>query len=137
MLQCSFRPSTVKWRTSPTTGGISSTLLLGSAITGFVNASPIPTPTSHSPTPTILFSLIPISSSVSTYSVNHLVLKVFFPIDTIFVVCLEEENKKELITLGLLEWNKARVTAEIPRYGKKVPKIVNIKVSPRHIQQPR
>ncbi|KAH0636133.1 hypothetical protein KY290_036562 [Solanum tuberosum] len=30
--------------------------------------------------------------------------------------------KKELITLGLLEWNKSRVTAEIPKYGKKVPK---------------
>ncbi|KAH0652715.1 hypothetical protein KY289_030393 [Solanum tuberosum] len=30
--------------------------------------------------------------------------------------------KKELNTLGLLEWNKSRVTAEIPKYGKKVPK---------------
>ncbi|KAG5573171.1 hypothetical protein H5410_062937 [Solanum commersonii] len=29
---------------------------------------------------------------------------------------------KELITLGLLEWNKSRVTSEIPKYGKKVPK---------------
>ncbi|KAH0722532.1 hypothetical protein KY290_005184 [Solanum tuberosum] len=35
--------------------------------------------------------------------------------------------KKELITLGLLEWNKSRVTTKIPKYGKKVPKIVNIK----------
>ncbi|TMW81817.1 hypothetical protein EJD97_007745 [Solanum chilense] len=55
--------------------------------------------------------------------------------DTDFIK--KEENKKELITLGLLEWNKSRVTAEIPKYGKKVPKIVNVKVSPRHIQQPR
>ncbi|KAG5585749.1 hypothetical protein H5410_046183 [Solanum commersonii] len=29
---------------------------------------------------------------------------------------------KELIILGLLDWNKSRVTAEIPKYGKKVPK---------------
>ncbi|WMV18670.1 hypothetical protein MTR67_012055, partial [Solanum verrucosum] len=45
----------------------------------------------------------------------------------------QEKNKKELITLGLLGWNKSRVIAEIPKYRKKVPKIVN----PRHIQQPR
>ncbi|MDL1354030.1 hypothetical protein PST93_20795, partial [Yersinia pestis] len=49
----------------------------------------------------------------------------------------QEENKNELITLGMLKWNKSRVAAEIPRYGKKVPKIVNVKVSPRPIQQPR
>lgn len=49
----------------------------------------------------------------------------------------QEENNKELITLGLLQWNKSRFTAEIPRYGKKVPKIVNVRVTPRHIQQPR
>ncbi|KAH0657981.1 hypothetical protein KY289_026729 [Solanum tuberosum] len=29
---------------------------------------------------------------------------------------------KELITLGLLEWNKSRVTTKIPKYGKKVTK---------------
>ncbi|WMV24440.1 hypothetical protein MTR67_017825, partial [Solanum verrucosum] len=45
----------------------------------------------------------------------------------------QEENKNELITLGLLEWKKSRVTADIPKYRKKVPKMVN----PRHIQQPR
>ncbi|KAH0669867.1 hypothetical protein KY285_024002 [Solanum tuberosum] len=45
----------------------------------------------------------------------------------------QEENKKELITLGLLEWNKSRVTAEILKYRKKVPKIMN----PGHIQVPR
>uniref|UniRef100_M1DVY2 Calcium-dependent protein kinase n=1 Tax=Solanum tuberosum TaxID=4113 RepID=M1DVY2_SOLTU len=28
----------------------------------------------------------------------------------------------ELITLGLLEWNKSRVTTKIPKYGKKVTK---------------
>ncbi|KAH0720268.1 hypothetical protein KY284_005298 [Solanum tuberosum] len=45
--------------------------------------------------------------------------------------------KKELITLGLLEWNKSRVTTKIPKYGKKVPKIVNIKLSPRPIHKPK
>ncbi|KAG5631983.1 hypothetical protein H5410_003700 [Solanum commersonii] len=38
------------------------------------------------------------------------------------VVKVIPKAKKELITLGLLEWNKSRVTAEIPKYGKKVPK---------------
>lgn len=63
MLQCLFPSSIVKWRTSLITGGISFTLLLGSAITGFVNASQIPTLTTISPIPTVvLFSLTPISS---------------------------------------------------------------------------
>ncbi|KAF7148273.1 hypothetical protein RHSIM_Rhsim03G0148500 [Rhododendron simsii] len=33
--------------------------------------------------------------------------------------------------------NNARVSAEKPRYAEKAPKIVNVKVSPRPIQQPR
>ncbi|KAG5580623.1 hypothetical protein H5410_051250 [Solanum commersonii] len=41
--------------------------------------------------------------------------------------------KKELIALWLLEWNKSLDIAEIPKYGKKVPKIVNVKVIPRNI----
>lgn len=84
--------------------------------------------------PTILFSLIHIPSSVSRYSTNNLVLEtVFLSIDWIFVYCLEEEKRKELIALGLSEWSKSRVNAEIPKYRKQVPKILN----PRHIQQPR
>ncbi|KAH0655619.1 hypothetical protein KY285_030501 [Solanum tuberosum] len=38
------------------------------------------------------------------------------------VVKVIPKAKKELITLGLLEWNKSRVTDEIPKYRKKVPK---------------
>ncbi|XP_059301717.1 protein EARLY RESPONSIVE TO DEHYDRATION 15-like isoform X1 [Lycium ferocissimum] len=41
----------------------------------------------------------------------------------------KDENKEELITLGVLKWNKSRIAAEIPRYGKQVPKIVNVKVT--------
>ncbi|THG01569.1 hypothetical protein TEA_023304 [Camellia sinensis var. sinensis] len=37
-----------------------------------------------------------------------------------------------------LKWrNNGRVLAETPRYAQKAPKIVNVKVSPRTIQQPR
>lgn len=49
----------------------------------------------------------------------------------------QEETKTDLVTLGALKWQKPRVAAEIPKYGKKAPKIVNVKVSPRPIQQPR
>ncbi|KAH0720267.1 hypothetical protein KY284_005297 [Solanum tuberosum] len=53
------------------------------------------------------------------------------------VVKVIPKAKKELIALWLLERNKSLVTAESSKYGKKVPKIVNVKLSPRHIQQPR
>ncbi|KAA8539522.1 hypothetical protein F0562_026214 [Nyssa sinensis] len=50
----------------------------------------------------------------------------------------EERNyQKELISVGALKWRKPRVLAKIPRHIEKVPKIVNVKVSPRPIQQPR
>ncbi|KAM1780368.1 hypothetical protein ACFX11_041716 [Malus domestica] len=52
----------------------------------------------------------------------------------------EEEEKdlnKELISLGLLKWRKGRPVAEAPRYIEKAPKIVNVKVSARAIQQQR
>lgn len=32
----------------------------------------------------------------------------------------------ELITLELLKWNKSGGTTKIPKYGKKVPKIMNV-----------
>ncbi|KAL6126807.1 hypothetical protein ACLB2K_074852 [Fragaria x ananassa] len=52
----------------------------------------------------------------------------------------EEEEKdyhKELVSLGLLKWPKGRAVAKAPRFIEKAPKIVNVKVSPRAIQQPR
>lgn len=51
----------------------------------------------------------------------------------------EGERKRsgmELITMNALGW-KARGKGETPKYGEKAPKIVNVKVSPRPIQQPR
>ncbi|XP_061997058.1 protein EARLY RESPONSIVE TO DEHYDRATION 15-like isoform X1 [Rosa rugosa] len=52
----------------------------------------------------------------------------------------EEEEKdyhKELVSLGLLKWPRGRAVAKAPRFIEKAPKIVNVKVSPRAIQQPR
>uniref|UniRef100_A0A5B6ZEG6 Putative ERD protein n=1 Tax=Davidia involucrata TaxID=16924 RepID=A0A5B6ZEG6_DAVIN len=49
----------------------------------------------------------------------------------------ERDYQKELISLEALKWRKARVLAETLRHIEKVPKIVNVKVSPRQIQQPR
>ncbi|XP_022890962.1 protein EARLY RESPONSIVE TO DEHYDRATION 15-like [Olea europaea var. sylvestris] len=49
----------------------------------------------------------------------------------------EEEGKLDLVTLGQLKWRKARGGMEMPRYCEKAPKIVNVKVYPRPIQQPR
>lgn len=53
----------------------------------------------------------------------------------------EEEQErgynKDLVSLGAAKWRNARVLAEKPRYAEKAPKIVNVKVSPRPIQQPR
>ncbi|KAL8161045.1 hypothetical protein V2J09_012534 [Rumex salicifolius] len=53
---------------------------------------------------------------------------------------VEEDKKRsgrELISVNALGWNKARGKGEAPRFGEKAPKIVNVKVSPRPIQQPR
>ncbi|KAL5732938.1 hypothetical protein ACOSP7_032283 [Xanthoceras sorbifolium] len=54
----------------------------------------------------------------------------------------EEEEKekfsKELVSMGALKWKKGRAPFEKPRFMEKAPKkIVNVKVSPRTIQQPR
>ncbi|KAA8534012.1 hypothetical protein F0562_031529 [Nyssa sinensis] len=49
----------------------------------------------------------------------------------------ERDYQRALISLGALKGRRSRVLAETPRYIKKAPKIVNVKVSPRPIQQPR
>ncbi|KAL8137460.1 hypothetical protein V2J09_003461 [Rumex salicifolius] len=67
-------------------------------------------------------------------------------IDSVFGDCLgnqEEQEKsrsdKELIAASALRWNnsKAHGRGDAPRYGEKAPKVVNVKLSPRPIQQPR
>ncbi|KAL6980776.1 hypothetical protein U1Q18_022414 [Sarracenia purpurea var. burkii] len=50
---------------------------------------------------------------------------------------VERDYQKDLVSLGALKWRNSRVLAETPRYAQKAPKIVNVKVSPRPIQQPR
>ncbi|KAH7537625.1 hypothetical protein FEM48_Zijuj03G0112700 [Ziziphus jujuba var. spinosa] len=47
------------------------------------------------------------------------------------------DHSKELVSMGALKWRKGRALTEVPRYIEKAPKIVNVKVSPRTIQQPR
>lgn len=44
---------------------------------------------------------------------------------------------RRLVPIGALKWRKGRAVSEVPRYIEKAPKIVNVKVSPRTIQQPR
>jgi hypothetical protein len=63
----------------------------------------------------------------------------YFILFYFFVADEEEErnNFKDLVPVGTLKWPKARALAEVPRYMEKAPKIVNVKVSPRTIQQPR
>jgi hypothetical protein len=59
----------------------------------------------------------------------------------VFVAGEEVELKgcnKELVSLGVLKWKRDRFDrAQAPRYLEKIPKIVNVKLSPRTIQQPR
>lgn len=43
----------------------------------------------------------------------------------------------DLISLGILKWRKPRGAAEMAKYWDKAPKIVNVRVSPRPIKQPR
>ena len=50
---------------------------------------------------------------------------------------VEIESGKELVSIGTLKWKKGRALTEKPRYAEKAPKIVNVKVNPRPIQQPR
>ncbi|KAI9156109.1 hypothetical protein LWI28_000655 [Acer negundo] len=53
----------------------------------------------------------------------------------------EEEEKdevsKEIVSMGSSKWKKGRAPFEKPRCVEKAPKIVNVRVSPRTIQQPR
>ncbi|KAK9283072.1 hypothetical protein L1049_011301 [Liquidambar formosana] len=53
----------------------------------------------------------------------------------------EEEEKeaycRDLVPSGAFKWRKSRALVEAPRYMEKAPKIVNVRVSPRPIQQPR
>ncbi|XP_068643015.1 protein EARLY RESPONSIVE TO DEHYDRATION 15-like [Aristolochia californica] len=49
----------------------------------------------------------------------------------------EEKTAKEIVSVGALKWHNLRVVSETPKYFEKVPKIVNVRVSPRPIQQPR
>lgn len=44
---------------------------------------------------------------------------------------------KELVSLGVLKWQKDAKWTEVPRYAEKAPKIVKARVSPRAIHQPR
>ena len=55
----------------------------------------------------------------------------------IFELDEKEDIQKELIALGVLKWRKTPSLAETSRNGSKAAKIVNVKVSPRPIQQPR
>ncbi|KAM7276444.1 hypothetical protein ACFE04_018310 [Oxalis oulophora] len=59
----------------------------------------------------------------------------FFADDQIDLLTLTINNEKALRKTGGLKWNKS--VAQVPKYAEKAPKIVNVKVSPRAIQQPR
>ena len=60
-----------------------------------------------------------------------------------FVAGVEEEEvkgscDKELVSLGVLKWKGDQFDRALaPRYLEKAPKVVNVKLSPRTIQQPR
>ncbi|KAE8695684.1 hypothetical protein F3Y22_tig00110694pilonHSYRG00256 [Hibiscus syriacus] len=49
----------------------------------------------------------------------------------------EEGGEKGLVSVGAFKWRKGRVVSESPRVREKAPKIVNVRVSPRTIHQPR
>ncbi|XP_043707551.1 protein EARLY RESPONSIVE TO DEHYDRATION 15-like [Telopea speciosissima] len=49
----------------------------------------------------------------------------------------EKDSQRDIVTLAGLKWRKSRRFAEGPRYAQKAPEIVNVKVFPRPIQQPR
>ncbi|KAK8542284.1 hypothetical protein V6N13_137141 [Hibiscus sabdariffa] len=49
----------------------------------------------------------------------------------------EGDNQKKLVPVGVSKWRKDRVAIEPPRFIEKAAKIVNVKVSPRNIHQPR
>ncbi|CAI9091802.1 OLC1v1026917C1 [Oldenlandia corymbosa var. corymbosa] len=67
-----------------------------------------------------------------------------FPDDDVFSSNFSPENPKkveqgkmDLISLGSLKWKKPRGPAEMGKHWDKAPKIVNVRVSPRPIKQPR
>ncbi|XP_010543697.1 PREDICTED: protein EARLY RESPONSIVE TO DEHYDRATION 15-like [Tarenaya hassleriana] len=47
------------------------------------------------------------------------------------------EEEKRVVKIGWLGRRKGRGAAEPPKYAEKVAKMVNVRVSPRTIQQPR
>ena len=49
----------------------------------------------------------------------------------------EKNYYRDLVSLGALKWRRPRGSSDIPKYSEKAPKIVNVKVNPRPIQQPR
>ncbi|KAK4776620.1 hypothetical protein SAY86_005308 [Trapa natans] len=60
---------------------------------------------------------------------------IFDEFDSISEVDVKKGEYTDLVPIGGFKWRKAR--AEKPRFADKVPKIVNVKVTPRTIQQPR
>ncbi|KAE8661674.1 hypothetical protein F3Y22_tig00113725pilonHSYRG01781 [Hibiscus syriacus] len=49
----------------------------------------------------------------------------------------EEDGERELVSVGTFKWRKGRVISELTRVHEKAPKMVNVKVSPKTIHQPR
>ncbi|OMO75857.1 hypothetical protein COLO4_25812 [Corchorus olitorius] len=66
---------------------------------------------------------------------------IFDEYDDVFADPTQEEKEgdlnKDLVPIGALKWRKGRAMAESPRFLEKAPKIVNVKLSPRTINQPR
>ncbi|KAE8684942.1 hypothetical protein F3Y22_tig00111105pilonHSYRG00777 [Hibiscus syriacus] len=49
----------------------------------------------------------------------------------------EGDNQRKLVPVGVFKWMKDQVVTEQPRFVEKAPKIVNVKMVPRNIHQPR
>ncbi|XP_058075519.1 protein EARLY RESPONSIVE TO DEHYDRATION 15-like isoform X2 [Magnolia sinica] len=49
----------------------------------------------------------------------------------------EEKGSRDVVSMAALKWTKSRLLPKTPKFTEKAPKIVNVKVSPRMIQQPR
>ncbi|KAG4109881.1 hypothetical protein ERO13_D13G014500v2 [Gossypium hirsutum] len=62
---------------------------------------------------------------------------IFEQYDDVLLDPRPEEKEKKLVPFGTSKWRKDRVVTESPRFIEKAPKIVNVKVSPRTIHQPR
>ncbi|CAI0415596.1 unnamed protein product [Linum tenue] len=78
-------------------------------------------------------------SSLSCDSTRSLTRGCFF---FFFVTDVEEKEEEvarmkwDMVSVGSTKWRKSDL-ARSPRYAEKAAKIVNVKVSPRTIQQPR